>query len=156
MKTGSSWTNQSILEFLIGSRGTNLIKHRTGPGFEVESEVKTQLPGFSRSVSRDRAPAALTPQQRDALPPRGGWRCGRATPHCRRFLQLPTRWWRQQLALWAGLSVTREVHSFSITSRRKVLSARSGPQAATWVALRSGEHQLGANPPNPLGTKFMA
>lgn len=64
--------------------------------------------------------------------------------------------WQQQLALWAGLSVTREVHSFSITSRIKVLGARSGPQATTWVALRSGEHQLEANPPNPLGAKFMA
>lgn len=48
----------------------------------------------------------------------------------------------------------REVRSFSITSRNKALSAKSGPQATTWIVLRSGEHHLEVTPPNLLGANL--
>lgn len=41
MKMGSRWTNQSVVALPLRSRGTNLITHQTGSGFEVESKVKT-------------------------------------------------------------------------------------------------------------------
>lgn len=38
----------------------------------------------------------------------------------------------------------------------EVLSARSAPEATTWISLRSGEQQREGNPPDLLGAKLMA
>lgn len=40
--------------------------------------------------------------------------------------------------------------------QNEVLSARSGPEATTWISLRYGERQLEGSPPDPLGAKLMA
>lgn len=118
-----------------------------GPGFEAESEVQTQISGFSCRASRHPAPAALPPQGRDVLLPQGG--VGDVpgpslTPAA--FSSFP-------LAVGNSILAT-DSSQLLCHFQDEVFSARSGPEATTWISLRSEEQQLEGNPPDLLGAKL--
>lgn len=119
-----------------------------GSGFEVESKVKTQISGFPCSVSRDHA------EQHSHLS--GGMCCCHeevgdvAGPSLTAvaFSSFPLAIGNTVLAT----DGSQLLHHF----QDEVLSARSAPEATTWISLRSGEQQREGNPPDLLGAKLMA